>query len=192
MYSETHVVAVCGSLRDESRTRIALEEALEASAAIGATTQLIDLRDYALPQYGLDGKDAGDAPELRAALDAADGIILGTPVYHGSYSSPLKAALDYSGRDEFRGKSVGMIAIAGGRFPTKCLEHLRNVCRHINAWVLPTEVAIPNANSAIEEGEITDPAVADRVQRLGKEVVQYAHIERLPQLMEESLSNHSG
>ena len=179
-----HIIAICGSLREESKTRIALEEALEEASQHGASTELVDLRDYHLPAYGLSdaGKDAGDAPELRRVVDEADGILLGTPIYHGSYSSPLKSALDYCGRDEFAGKTVGMIAVAGGRFPTKGLEHLRNVCRHINAWVLPTEVAVPNASDAVTGDTISDPEVRRRVERLGREVAWYTGIDRLPDL----------
>lgn len=182
MNERKHVVALCGSLRDGSRTRVALLEALGAAQQAGATTELVDLREYDLPMYGTRGKDAGDAPELRQRLDAADSILLGTPIYHGSYSSPLKTALDYSGRDEFAGKTVGLLAIAGGRFPTKGLEHLRNVSRHINAWVLPTEVAIPNSKSTIQSGEIVDERLAERVEELGTKLVLYADIERLPEL----------
>ena len=183
MYDTPHVVAICGSLRETSRTRTALSVALDAAADAGATTELLDLRDYDLPPYGTAGRDGGDAPELLAAFDEADSIILGTPIYHGSYSSPLKTALDYSGRDEFRDKTVGLVAIAGGRFPSKGLEHLRNVSRHINAWVLPTEVAIPNAGDVIANGSINDDDVAERVERLGRDTVRYAGIDRLPDLV---------
>lgn len=184
MTEAIEVIAICGSLRDESRTRVALQEALSAAAAQGASTTLIDLREYHLPAYGQsdEGKDAGDAPELRRVIDEADAILLGTPIYHGSYSSPLKTALDYSGRDEFADKTVGLVAVAGGRFPTKGLEHLRNVCRHINAWVLPREVAIPNSSSTIQNGEITDDRIAERLENLGEELVMYANIEELPEL----------
>lgn len=184
-----HVAALCGSLSDDSRTRVALERALVGASDAGASTEMIDLREYHLPQYGLDGKNAGDAPELRAALDGADAILLGTPIYHGSYASPLKAALDYSGRDEFRDKTVGLVAVAGGRFPSKGLEHLRNVSRHINAWVLPTEVGIPNGGDAIDGGEVVDEAVADRLERLGGDAARFAGIDELPELRGPRRSN---
>lgn len=37
-----HVVAICGSVRDESRTRVAADIALTAAAEGGATTALVD------------------------------------------------------------------------------------------------------------------------------------------------------
>lgn len=194
MTGERQIVGICGSLRDESKTRIALEVALEEARTHDATTELVDLREYHLPPLGWGGgwKDAGDAPKLRGVVEDADGIILGTPIYHGSYSSPLKSALDYCGRDEFAGTTVGLIAVAGGRFPTKGLEHLRNVCRHINAWVLPLEVAIPNSSSTVGPAAITDDAIASRVRELGEQVTRYTDIDSLPELQRATPGPRSG
>ncbi|MFP4590880.1 MAG: NADPH-dependent FMN reductase [Halobacteriales archaeon] len=191
MTMDTRVIAVCGSLRDDSRTRTALELALAAAEAAGAETELVDLRAYDLPPYGrvTPVGRAGDVPALRETVDAADGILLGTPIYHGSYASPLKTALDYCKREHLRGSTVGLLATAGGRFPTKGLEHLRNVCRHLNAWVVPTEVAIPNASEVIVDGEVVDPSYEDRVRELGRDVTRYAHVECLPELLDRTATS---
>ena len=93
--SRPHVVGIAGSLRDGSYTRVGVERALEAAAETGATTELLDLREYDLPVFDADARAAGDAPELTRRIREADAILLGTPVYHGSYSAPLKNALDY-------------------------------------------------------------------------------------------------
>jgi NAD(P)H-dependent FMN reductase len=71
-------------------------------------------------------------------------------VYHGSYSGVLKNAMDYCGFDEFEDTTVGLLAVSGGSFPTGALEHLRLVCRAVNAWVLPHQAAIPSAREAFE------------------------------------------
>ncbi len=180
MSSPPHIVGVVGSLRDESYTRIAVTHALAESREYGATTTLVDLRNYDLPVFDADHRDVGDADQLKADLQAADSIILGTPLYHGSYSSALKNALDYCGFDEFTDTTVGLLTVAGGGFPTPALEHLRAVCRSVNAWVLPHQVAIPQARDKIENGEFRDEKLAERVETLGKRVVEYANIEPDP------------
>ncbi|WP_436902134.1 NADPH-dependent FMN reductase [Halovenus halobia] len=180
MSEHTHVAGLCGSLRDASYTRVALGHALDEAAAVGATTTLIDLREYELPVFDPDDRDAGDADRLQKALRDADSIILGSPMYHGSYSGVLKNALDYSGFDEFESTTVGLLGIAGGGFPTGTVEHLRSVCRALNAWVLPHQAVVPNASSQFEDGEFVDEKMAERVAVLGQRTVEYANIEPDP------------
>ncbi|ELY45733.1 NADPH-dependent FMN reductase [Natronorubrum tibetense] len=180
--TDVHVTAVCGSLRDASTTRIALERVLEAAESGGASTELIDLREYELPTFDADRdrEAASDAAELAASLREADAIVLGSPMYHGSYASPLKTALDYCGFDEFRDTTVGLLAVSGGAFPVTALEHMRSVCRALNAWVIPHEAAIANSHSAFEDGEFVEEKLEERVATLGRRAVQYATIEPDP------------
>ncbi len=178
------VVAICGSLRDGSYTRIALQHALAAAAARGATTGLIDLRAVDLPVFDPNEDDAGDGEAVRQRVREADAIILGTPMYHGSYAAPLKNALDYCGFDEFENKTVGLLGVAGGSFPITALDHLRSVCRALDSWVLPYQAAIPQASGKFEDGEFTDADLAERVAVLGERVVEYSDIQPDPACFE--------
>ena len=188
--NDIHVVALSGSLRDASVTRRALERALTAADRADAGTELLDLRKFELPLFDadVDRSDAGDADELAGRVREADAILLGTPMYHGSYSSPLKTAIDYCGFDEFADKTVGLLAVSGGAFPVTALDHMRSVARALNAWVIPHEAAIPNASEAFEDGEFVDPALEKRVATLGRRAVQYATIEPDPDSFESDLN----
>ncbi|QSG14550.1 NADPH-dependent FMN reductase [Halapricum desulfuricans] len=174
--TDPHVAAVAGSLREDSYTRLALKRALQEAGAAGASTDLIDLRELELPVFDADAREAGDAPELKRRIREADSILLGTPVYHGSYAAPLKNALDYCGFDEFEKKTVGLLAVAGGSFPITALDHLRSVCRALDCWVIPHQAAVPRASSAIEDGEFVDSDLESRVATLGADAVRYANI----------------
>ncbi|NUE03315.1 NAD(P)H-dependent oxidoreductase [Halorubraceae archaeon YAN] len=176
----THVVAVCGSLREQSYTRVALLHALGGADTAGATTELLDLRELTIPPLDPDRERQRDASVFKQQLRDADAILLGSPMYHGSYSGVLKNALDHCGFDEFEGKTVGLLAVSGGSFPLPTLEHLRSVCRAFNAWVLPHQAAVPRAHAAITDGEFVDNSTADRVALLGQRAVEYAHIEPDP------------
>ncbi|WP_114575868.1 NADPH-dependent FMN reductase [Saliphagus sp. LR7] len=180
------VAALCGSLREESYTALALSRALEEAGRGGAETDFVDLRELEVPTFDadIDRSEAGDAGEVAARLRDADAILLGSPMYHGSYSSPLKTALDYCGFDEFEDKTVGLLAVAGGSFPVTTLEHLRSVCRSLNAWVIPHQAAIPTARTAFEDGEFVDEKLEERVATLGRHAVQYARIEPDPDSFE--------
>ncbi len=180
MSQPPRIVALCGSLRDGSHTRTALDVALAAAADRGAETDLVDLRKLRIPVYNADDTTVGDVPNLTQRVRDGDAILLGTPMYHGSYSSPLKTALDYCGFDEFEDTTVGLLAVSGGSFPITALDHLRAVCRALDAWVLPYQAAVPNASEKISEGEFTDASIADRVAALGERAVEYANIEPDP------------
>ena len=181
-----HITAICGSQREGSVTRLALQRALEEAERGDAVTNLIDLRDLELPVFdaNIDRAEAGDAEELAARVRDADAILLGSPMYHGSYSSPLKTALDFCGFEEFENKTVGLLAVSAGAFPVTTLEHMRSVCRALNAWVIPHQAAVGHSYEAIENGEFVDPATEDRIATLGQRVVKYARIEPTPVVSE--------
>jgi NAD(P)H-dependent FMN reductase len=105
-------------------------------------------------------------------------------MYHGSYSSVLKTALDYCGFDEFEDKTVGLLAVAGGGFPVTALDHLRSVCRALNAWVIPHQAVVPNAHARFADRELADDDMRERVETLGERAVQYANIEPDPDSFE--------
>jgi NAD(P)H-dependent FMN reductase len=134
------------------------------------------LREYDLPPLDADRDGQGDSAAFTTAVREADSILLGTPVYHGSFSGVLKNALDYCGFDEFEHTTVGLLSVSGGAFPVTALEHLRSVCRALNAWVLPHQAAIPRPYQAFHDGDLTDEGLAERVEVLGRRAVEYASI----------------
>ena len=178
------VAALCGSLRDESFTRTTLDHALDAAGDRGAETDLLDLRTYELPVFDPDRGDAGDADRLQERVRRADSVLLGTPMYHGSYAAPLKNALDYCGFDEFENTTVGLLAVSGGSFPITALDHLRSVCRALNAWVLPYQAAVPSSRAQFEDDAFVDDDLANRVAVLGERAVEYASIQPDPACFE--------
>lgn len=126
MTNPPHVVAISGSLREGSYTRIALYEALAGVENAGGTGELLDPAEYDLPPLNTDDASTEGVEAFTAAVEAADAILLGTPMYHGSYSGVLKNAIDHCGFDEFENKTVGLLAVSGGAFPITALEHLRS------------------------------------------------------------------
>ncbi|ELY59114.1 NADPH-dependent FMN reductase [Natronococcus amylolyticus DSM 10524] len=180
----THVLAVSGSLRDESYTRTALEYVLDSAREAGAETRLLDLREYDLPVYDPDVDDQGDGEAVKRLVREADAVALGTPVYHGSYSGALKNLHDYCGFEEFEDTTVGLLATAGGGSYGSTLDHLRITVRGVHGWVLPHQVGIRGASSefeadpeAIDGRAFVDEKLEDRTRKLGRMLVEYAHIE---------------
>lgn len=173
------VVGLCGSLRPGSYTRMALEAALAGAREAGALTELVDLRDYQL--VFCDGKEdesryPADVARLRAAVKAADGVIFGSPEYHGSFSGVLKNALDLMGFEELEGKMIGLVGVSGGRMGAfEALNGLRTIGRALHAWVIPEQASLPEAWQAFDEsGAVKDPKLGARLREVGRQVARYA------------------
>src|SRR5690242_18703485 len=111
------VAGLSGSLRKGSYTALAVKLALKGAEQFGADVDFIDLNDYDLPLHkGTpdDGRENEAVQRLRRRFRAADGLILGTPEYHGSFSGVLKNALDFLTFDETEGKMIGLVGVSGG------------------------------------------------------------------------------
>ena len=171
--NQPHVVAVSGSRREGSYTYRALREACYSIEKTGGTAGVLDLAGVDLPPLNPDRDDVADSEAVTRRIRKADGIILGTPMYHGSYSGVLKNALDYCG---FEDTTVGLLVVSGGPFPTTALDHLRSVCHALNAWVLPHQAAVPRAHTAFDGDGFTDDNLRERVRTLGERVVQCASV----------------
>lgn len=170
------VVAVCGSMRDESHTRTALKHVLDAAAEAGAETELIDVRKYTLPVFDPDEEEPADAVEIKRKIREADSVVLGSPVYHGSYSSAFRNVHDYCGFDEFEDTTVGLLAVAGGGSYASTLDHMRITVRGVHGWVLPHQVGIRKAYEQFENGEFVDEDLEERTRKLGTQATKYAFI----------------
>ncbi|WP_227352890.1 NADPH-dependent FMN reductase [Haladaptatus salinisoli] len=170
------VVALCGSMRDGSHTRTALRHVLDAAEEAGAETELLDVRDYDLPVFDPDEDEPEDAVEIKRAIREADSVILGSPVYHGSYSSAFRNVHDYCSFDEFEDTTVGLLVVAGGGSYASTLDHMRITVRGVHGWVLPHQVGIRRAYDQFEDGEFVDEDLEERTRKLGRQAVEYAFI----------------
>lgn len=164
---QPHVIGVHGAVGQHAVANHALSETLRAAENAGATTELIDLAEMTLPLYDPDRPEPEDAVALMSKISQADAVVLATSVWHDSYTSLLKTALDYCDPEEFNNKTVGLLAVTEGSGPALALEHLRTVCRRLNAWVLPMQVSI---DATWEDGNLPEESV-NALWKLGHEVV---------------------
>ena len=176
------VVGLAGSMRPTSATRKAVRYALRGAEDGRARIQMLDLAAYDLPFLGREQTDTErtDTERFLSALRSADGILLGSPQLHGSFSGVLKNAIDLAEREIFSGKMLGLIGVAGGRLgASDTLSHLRAVARSLGAWVVPTEVSIGNADRAFDaEGVPVDPSIGERLMQAGHQVAHFARLHK--------------
>ncbi len=170
------VAVISGSKRSTSATEVVTRAVGEGVVQAGGDCDIMPLGEYQTPPLNLDNETPADAERLTDHIRRADAVLLGTPVYHGSYSGALKCALDYCGFDEFENTVVGLVAVAGGSFPSSSLTHMRIVCQTLNAWVMPKELAVPDVpdNVDTEVGQIADEEYRERAHELGRRLVGHA------------------
>ena len=176
------ISGICGSLGKRNTTNMALNVALRGASEFRASTSLIELNDYELVFFGkVDEKEyPPDVFRLRQEIKKSNGIILGTPEYYGSLSGALKNMFDLMGFEEFAGKIIGLIGVAGGQMGALgSLNAMRSIGRNLHTWVIPQEVSIADSRKAIsEDGEILDPALEERLLDIGRQVVQFATLQQ--------------
>lgn len=147
-----HVVGIGGTLRDGSTDLRTLEEALQAAEEAGATTELLDLREFALPMYepGKPLEEYGEHVErLVEAMRRSDAMLWSTAAYHGTLAGVTKNALDFTqflARDErpyLQDRAVGLIATAGGGMAAvNAINAMVNVVHALRGVATPLSVPV--------------------------------------------------
>jgi chromate reductase len=158
------LVAINGSLRRESYNRMLLEAAAQ-ELPNGVELKLLPGLDN-LPHYSEDADNEPAHPavrRLRAALAAADAVLVATPEYNGSLPGPLKNALDWASRpfpaNCLRGTPVAVVGASTSLFGAVWAQaELRKVLATIGARVIDRELPIPRAQHAFDSnGTLNDP-----------------------------------
>lgn len=170
-------MAVCGSLRNGSLTRRALAHAVQdLRRRPDVTLDIIDPCHLDLRFPGQEG--AGELEkDLIARVSRADGVLLATPEYHGSISSVLKALLDSMGYPSaLAGKPAALIGVAAGRpGAVKSLDHLRSVCAHMGAIVMPYPVSVPIAHEILPQEDVcADPEIDRMLREVGTQLLLFS------------------
>ncbi|TFB09273.1 NAD(P)H-dependent oxidoreductase, partial [Candidatus Marinimicrobia bacterium MT.SAG.3] len=100
---------------------------------------------------------------------------------HGGYSGVLKNALDLMGFNEFQGKMIGLLGVAGGSMgAANSLNSLQTVGRTLRAWVVPFQVSIASAFEEFDkEGNLKNRVLEQRVKQLGEKVTRFAYLHKI-------------
>src|SRR3954449_7771793 len=161
------IVALGGSLGQESTSLAAVRVALDGAADAGARTQLFDIRQLDLPMYVPHRKEAPDA--ARAFCEAVyecDGMLWSSPMYHGTISGSFKNALDWmqllskKQPPYLTDKVIGLISTAGGTQGLQAVNTMEFVVRSLRGWAVPLVLPIAQAWKIFhDDGSLSDPQV---------------------------------
>src|SRR5437016_10012479 len=171
MNRELNILAVVGSLQRESVTRAVIAHVAERLRAEGCAVDVLDFEKEPLALYNPD--TAYDLPgyaELKARVERADVVVLGTPDYHGSVSGAMKNFLDHFWH-EFAGKLFATI-VASHEKGLTVTDQLRTVARQCYAWTLPYGVSFME-DEDVKEGKIVSDSLTKRLEMMIRDVRVY-------------------
>lgn len=165
------VISTSGNPDSNSRRmgRLAFEYLRRSSA----DCEWIDLRDLDLPLCDADVcYAAAGAKKLSAAIAAADGIIVASPVYNYDLSATAKNMIELTG-SSWENKVVGFLCAAGG------MSSYMSVMPFANSLMLDFRcVIIPRfvyaTGSAFDGDAPADPKIVGRIEQVAAELVRFA------------------
>jgi FMN reductase len=167
------IVGISGSASPASRTRSIIETTIARVAGeAGGATHLISIADL-VPHLGIASRSeaAGPVQEALRLIETADLLIVGSPVYKGSYTGLLKHLIDLVEYTALAGVPVALIATGGSDKHALVVEHhLRPLFGFFSARTLPTGLFI--TDKAIVDGVVEDPVTRARLDQLTREAVE--------------------
>lgn len=171
------VVVVSGSLRDPSRTHALLQvlvERLQQRLQIDLHwVRIAELGGVLAGSLERDGASPQLLPHLRA-VEEADLIIAGSPVYRASYTGLFKHFFDLVDYQALKGVPVLLAATGGGERHALVIDHqLRPLFAFFQAHTLPYGLyATPEA---FTDYRLSDPAQFERIERALDPVEAFFH-----------------
>lgn len=183
------IVGIGGTTRPGSSGERLVAAVLSETARLGATTQLFGGAALAaLPHFA--PENPARTAEQTAFVDAvrrADGLVIGTPGYHGGVSGLVKNAIDLledTRADErvyFDGMPVGLVVSAAGwQAGGVTLAALRGIVHAMRGWPTPAGIAVNSITQRLfgEDGAIADEGVAAAVAAQATQIMRLAVLPR--------------
>ena len=179
------ILLICGSIAQKSHKRTLLKYIEKLLKDKNIEVVFWDLRSkplsIAIPEFH---KNPSETPNENVKMFvkeviSSDGFVLGSPLYHGSYSGVLKNALDNLHYDAFRNKPVALVSNSGSiRNCAHPCEHLRLVIRALYGYVLQSQIGTSGDDyEETKEGyELINEEIKERVSRLTDELVSFANL----------------
>lgn len=168
----TSIVAIAGSLGKPSRTqKLVADVARRIAVRTGGTMTLVDVAELA-PELGRSfSRPAADPVETAlAAIERADLIVAGSPIYKGSYSGFFKHLIDLVDYRALAGVPVALLATGGSDRHALAVEHqMRPLFASFDALTLGTAVFVVDRD--IGESGVADEKVRARIEALIRDAV---------------------
>jgi len=163
------IVGFTANLQRPSKTRALAESLAEAVGThLRADIRLFDMVDAGPGLGAAWSRDLLPLPARRIveAIEGADALIVGSPVYKGAYTGLFKHLFDLVDPTALAGKPVAIVATGGGARHALVVEHaFRPLFGFFGALQIPTAVYASDAD--FSDGVLTEAGVRARAAEAG-------------------------
>ena len=172
MTSKLSILGFAGSLRQASLNKAILRAAQEMVPS-EADMEIFDLAGIPLFNQDFEDQPAEKVKKFKAAIRAADALLIASPEYNYSMPGVLKNAIDCASRpygdNVLDGKPVAIMGASIGMLGTaRAQYHLRQSCVFLNMHPLNRpEVMVPFAQEKVDDkGRLTDQKTRQKIAEL--------------------------
>jgi chromate reductase len=184
-----HLVGISGSLRTASYNTALLRAAFDTLPG-GVSAEVLSLEG--IPIYNHDEERAAGMPHsvrsLRAAVEAADGIVFASPEYNWSMTGAMKNAVDWLSRgpdSPLDFKPAAIVGAGGASGTARSQRHLRDTLGHNHLRIVAEpQVMVSGTAGRFDGATLVDEAVMrdlrEMIDRLIEVVERFRSSERVP------------
>ncbi|MGY2049208.1 FMN reductase [Methylobacterium sp. JK268] len=159
------LIGFSANLQRPSKTRALVEAIAEETAArLPVEIRLYDVVDAGPALGAAWSRDQLSLPARRIVeeIEAADALIVGSPVYKGAYTGLFKHVFDFVDPAALANKPVAIAATGGGPRHALVVEHsFRPLFGFFSALAVPT--AVYASDPDFRDGALVEPAIRARV-----------------------------
>lgn len=177
------IVGLGGTTRPHSSTERVIRLVLRAAQEAGATVHQLTGPELNLPLFAPESAVRCErAQTMIQILRRANGLVLGSPGYHGGISGLVKNALDYiedmsgDARIYLDGMAVGCIGTgAGWQGANATLAALRTVTHSLRGWPTPIGIAVNTGEPLFNaEGDCINEGLQAQATMMASQILAFA------------------
>lgn len=176
------ILILYGSLREQSYSRFAAEEAGRILRWFGAETRTFCPSGLPLPDST--EPDHPKVAELRELATWSEGMVWCSPERHGAMTGIMKAQIDWlplslGGVRPTQGKTLAVMQVSGGSQSFNAVNQMRILGRWMRMITMPNQSSVAKAfNEFDETGRMKPSPYYNRIVDVMEELMKFTYLTR--------------
>jgi len=177
------ILMLYGSLRVNSFSRLAAEEAARVLEIMGAEVKFFNPKG--LPLF--DQNESAEHPkvqELRELVTWSEAQVWSSPEIHGNMSGVMKTQIDWlplslGAVRPTQGKTLAVMQVTGGSQSFNAINNMRILGRWMRMLTIPNQSSVAKAyNEFSDDGMMKPSAYRDRIVDVMEELIRFTYLTR--------------